>query len=392
MNILQFIKEECDIRKEELQNLSRAVESEKERLAEARLNQKKSFVRKVAFIDKQVSNYEKGADEKALETFKETLMEEINKDRALRKQELIKSNLAWIIGICALILVAVIAISTVVLNIHNKHEVEEYDKAIKYYISGEYDSAIEVLDSISYDDSSEISKFVVLKIDLRKYIGDTATLQTCLSEIGEIHQERVKSDYSVFVRNVDSIIEIQTEIDDLDEIECIHDGSAVNSITDELKTIDDDYKCLLNTGTYDKAKYIVDSIEQNTELGKTLLAIDALGVITIKSKEEIDVARNLYDSLSKSDKAYVLNYDMLEDAEREYESIQEEEAERIKEAETETEVRRSMPAGNTSATYYWVQSGEVYHTDSTCRYLRRSNNVMSGSNPPAGRRPCSVCG
>ena len=41
--------------------------------------------------------------------------------------------------------------------------------------------------------------------------------------------------------------------------------------------------------------------------------------------------------------------------------------------------------------YYWVASGDVYHTNPNCRTLARSSNILSGITPPAGRRLCSVC-
>lgn len=45
-----------------------------------------------------------------------------------------------------------------------------------------------------------------------------------------------------------------------------------------------------------------------------------------------------------------------------------------------------------SMTVYWLEKGDVYHTDRNCRYISGRTDVYSGTNPPAGRRACAVCG
>lgn len=42
--------------------------------------------------------------------------------------------------------------------------------------------------------------------------------------------------------------------------------------------------------------------------------------------------------------------------------------------------------------YYWTPSGYAYHFTSDCPTLKRSTTIYSGSTPPSGRTPCSVCG
>lgn len=58
-------------------------------------------------------------------------------------------------------------------------------------------------------------------------------------------------------------------------------------------------------------------------------AIDTIGTVTVDSKETISAARKLYNALTDSEKALVLNYSTLEAAEADYEVVWEAEKQRI---------------------------------------------------------------
>ena len=68
--MFDFIKDELKVTQKEKQSLTQAVESEKQRIAQARKDKKKSAVRSIRVIDALGTKLDAKKDEKALDEFR----------------------------------------------------------------------------------------------------------------------------------------------------------------------------------------------------------------------------------------------------------------------------------------------------------------------------------
>lgn len=109
--MFDFIKDELKVTQKEKQSLTQAVESEKQRIAQARRDKKKSAVRSIRVIDALGTKLDAKKDEKALDEFRTAEESRLKSIQSARRRSLVNQNRTSIIGMGAGIAAVLIAVS-----------------------------------------------------------------------------------------------------------------------------------------------------------------------------------------------------------------------------------------------------------------------------------------
>lgn len=405
--MFDFIKEEAEKRKREEEELKAFVEQEKERIAERRSNAKKSMIRKIKPIDNIQSNRERKHDEKELSHFEETQRSYLKQERARRKKSILKENFGLIAGAVIALVVMVGGGSFFGYNFYQSANVsrisDQYDQAIEYILEEDYQSARDTLEGFSVRDSDVLLEYCDIQLSLSDYKGRAGELIDTLDELDVIEDEDVSDQYDEACVEVENVRDIQEEIDEIDNETISADSSdEIDGITDEIESVKERYRVVLDTEKYDLAEATITNIEEETPVGVTILAISGLDEITLDSADEISRARTDYDNLSESEQAEVVNYGELTEAESELEVLQAEK-DRIKKekakkkkarekakAEAEKKKKEAEEKSYLNQTVYRTNTGGCYHVDG-CSYLKSKIAITLGEAKSMGLSPCSRC-
>lgn len=130
-----------------------------------------------------------------------------------------------------------------------------------------------------------------------------------------------KSDAAIACENLINAIG-EVTLDSKDAIEAAE--NAYSALTDEEKESISESKEILV-----KSRTLFDNAVMKANAEKVISAIDAIGVVTLDSKERIDTAKGMYDALSEAEKNLVDNYSVLITAESDYSVLHEEERQKI---------------------------------------------------------------
>lgn len=115
--------------------------------------------------------------------------------------------------------------------------------------------------------------------------------------------------------------------------------------TEEEMTVDQINSAVVATGAIEKAfKELSLTKEQKDAIADVENKIDALGTITLESKDAIDAAKAAYDALSDAQKELVTNYSTLTDAQKAYDVLKKADDERIA-AEEEAKKNKAAADG-----------------------------------------------
>lgn len=109
--MFDFIKDELKVTQKEKQSLTQAVESEKQRIAQARKDKKKSAVRSIRVIDALGTKLDAKKDEKALDEFRAAEESRLKSIQSARRRSLVNQNRKSIIGMGAGVAAVLIAVS-----------------------------------------------------------------------------------------------------------------------------------------------------------------------------------------------------------------------------------------------------------------------------------------
>ena len=109
--MFDFIKDELKVTQKEKQSLTQAVESEKQRIAQARKDKKKSAVRSIRVIDALGIKLDAKKDEKALDEFRAAEESRLKSIQSARRRSLVNQNRKSIIGMGVGVAAVLIAVS-----------------------------------------------------------------------------------------------------------------------------------------------------------------------------------------------------------------------------------------------------------------------------------------
>lgn len=109
--MFDFIKDELKVTQKEKQSLTQAVESEKQRIAQARKDKKKSAVRSIRVIDALGTKLDAKKDEKALDEFRAAEESRLKSIQSARRRSLVNQNRKSIIGMGVGVAAVLIAVS-----------------------------------------------------------------------------------------------------------------------------------------------------------------------------------------------------------------------------------------------------------------------------------------
>ena len=326
-----YIKDELKTRAAENAELEAAVHAEKKRLAAARAKAKnKNVLRKIKLVDDAISQKEIARDNQVLEKFRKEEQQKVTAARSKRSREIASKNKKSIIAVVVGVLVTISASGGIAGHAHNVAMAADYDQAITCIMAEQYDEAEELLDGNMTDDSQAIHQYVTEQSMISSYKGDPDEMLEAISSIEGIENGEVKKQQAMACKEIKLADEIQTDIDSLDV-------TAVDSISeDTLKEIDvlqpqldTRYAVLLDTEKYDLAERVLYNVQNDTEAGQLISGIDALGEISLDSKDKIDDLKGRYEALADEDKETVINYSVLTTADTTYKDLKKKDDERI---------------------------------------------------------------
>ena len=384
-----------------------AIQSEKERLAEAREKARnRNVFRKIKLVDNAISKKEIERDDQALAAFKAAEQKKISDERSRRSKALASRNKKPIAALLSFLLVAACAAGGIATHSHNVAMAADYDKAVTYIMSGDYDDATEILLDNNYEDAEALYKYADLQNSIGIYAGDADLFLSSMKDIDGLENGEVKKQYENTCDEVELADEIQDSIDSLDlqSLGSI-DKDAVNRIGVQTSKLDKRYSQLLNTDQYDLAVQVLTNVDQQNDAGKLITGIDGLGEITLDSKDELDGLQAIYDKLSEPDKKTILNYSSLTDAESTYAVLRKAEDDRIaaekkaaeekaaaeKKAQEEREEAERLAAEAAKEQMVWVsRTGHCYHSNPSCSRMKDPWQVPL-SEAQRTKDPCKKC-
>ena len=411
---VDYLKEELRERAAENEKFQANIQAERQRLAAARAAAKeKNLLRKIKVVDNAVSKKEITRDEQMLQEFKQAEQKKIADARSKRSKEIAKQNKKPIAALLSGLLVAGCAAGGFVNHSHNVALAENYGQAVAYIMEEEYDDAKDMLLDMDFNDSEALYHYAYEQSMIENYKGKPEKMLEAISSIEGLENEEVGQQQTGAIEEIQLADEIQ---DDIDALELTSVESISKETISEIETLEPKlekrYAVLLDTEKYDIAIRVLYNIENNTAAGKLINDLDELGDITLDSKDEIDLLRDAYDSLSNNDKKTVLNYNILTDAEDKYASLKKEEdarlaaekkaaeekaeaerlaAEKAEEEKAAKEAKRKEDESKASYTVYVTKSGDKYHSEG-CRYLKSIGGTMTqGEALRRGYLPCSNC-
>ena len=284
-----------------------------------------------------------------------------------------------------------------------------YNVAVDNIMNENYLSASEELSQIQIHDSESLKSYCALQEAINDYDGLPGDFLADLKMVEEIDNSDVKKQFEDVCTQMETACDIQERIDSINKEELGSESiDVISQITEDMDGLDERYANIIDTTKYDFAVEILDNIENETDIGLTILAIEDLDDVTLSSKDDIELARSRYDDLSKTEKVDVVNYNELVIAEEKLERLEKkqdakEKAEREKQAKKELEEKKKQEKRAAkkaekelqdridNTTVFYTKTGSCYHV-SGCSYLRSSCYETTYRNAKAmGLEPCSRC-
>lgn len=396
--MLKSIKEELKKRKEEELELKKTVENEKKRLEEQRLNTKKNIIRKIKFVDNIKIKQEEKEDAKSLNQFRLNEEDKLKAARGQRLDDLIKNNKkAIVMAVCVCILL-IAGGRTIAIQVNEANIKQAYVSAVDYIAEEKYENGLQELNGIDeYKDAVILKEFCNVMINLERYKGKPKEVQKKLPEISEIEDKRIKEIVKYARKQCLLVGKVQKALNKLDEqgmkkavLDIEASGKLIKDIESRFDTIEPRYMVMVDKHSYKQLSNILTNVEKETDLGKTIVAINEIGEVKLSKAKSIKNARKIYDSLSDADKKKVLNYEVLTKAEDKLEVLIEDKEETEREEQEKAERKATEEARN-DVTVYLTASGNCYHFQG-CRCLRNTNMPIKRNEAEArGYRPCGIC-
>lgn len=415
MGLFDSIKNEAQQRINEAKESKDYIRSEEERLREKRENAKKNIFRKIKPIDAISSKVEEKRDENTIAKLEQEEAERLAEERSERTRKIAFDNRKTLAIIAAVIILVFAGFISINRLIENSKAEDQYNEAVKLIINEDYQSAVnslkEIEDSGKYD-SLALLDYANLQNNIGSFKERPGEFLSALTNINSIENEDIKIQYEFAVEQSHIAEEISNEINKLDLTSLNADSSKIiETIGEKSSQLSDRYSSLISFDNYEKAKAIVDAIENNTNAGKLYLQINSIADIDLNSGEFLDSLISSYDDLSDSDKELVQNHSVLVNAENKYKKLVEEEEKRIAEEKAKEEEERRiaeekakeeerLKAEKEQREQSWLDEsvivpigGTCYHIDG-CPSLRNPSNWRVITRRQAideGYPPCSKC-
>ena len=301
-----------------------------------------------------------------------------------------------------------------------------YEQVIQNVCDGAYSTAEQEMSKLpeNYKECGQIQPYLAIRETYSTYTGaQCAKILKNLHELDAFQDARLSEDYTAFETEVSQKEKKYKQ--DKQAAEAVEKKiAAIGTVTAESEQAINDAQTAYDALDSEASALVSSGSRATLKDAHTLLAaakvsalIDQIGTVTLESEEKIQAVQTAYDALTADEKEAVKNADTLTTAKTKLEELKkqkEEEERKAAEAAAASSSSSSSSSGSSSndfsslrnssgdsepdpdagsnhSTYYWVQSGKVYHVPPNCPTLARSKNVQSGSTPPAGRRACKVC-
>lgn len=296
------------------------------------------------------------------------------------------------------------------------HRAVVYERVIQEVCNESYSTAEQELSKLpeNYKECGQIRPYIAIREKYATYIGvQCSKILKSLNELDAFQDERLSENYAAFQADV-SQKEQEYQQDKQAAAAVEKKIAAIGTVTTESEQVISDAQSAYDALNSEASTLVSLNSRETLRNAHTLLAaakvsalIDQIGTVTLESNEKIQTAQTAYDALTADEKEAVKNADTLSNAKTKLEELEKKKAEEEQKAadaaasssnDDFSSLRNSSgnsepdpDAGSGYSTYYWVQSGKVYHVSPDCPTLARSKNVHSGGTPPAGRRVCKVC-
>lgn len=352
------------------------------------------------------------------------------------KKETGKPRKKWLRrGLIAL--ACVLALLVAMVSYGSYLQGEQYAQAVTLTLDGDYDGATELLTGLEdYEDCPAILTYVQCQQKAETCSGAAwaevnaaldglkVTLPELQEQVTQL-QERAQTEQLAYEQEEAEqaqAAELMAEIDQLADLD--YGVSAFQTTQKAIQTVRSDYDQCAETvqarvTNYDALKAAEKQIKKTAQLDQDyqkqaepiIQGIEALGDITLDSKNQLEQLTAQYQALPEDGRAYVTNYDTLRSGndsytklKKEYDQKQKEAKEAAEQAAAEKVAQKQQSSGgwetssgntsnpSASGTVYWTPSGEVYHKRSSCPSLARSKTIYSGTVAESGKsRGCKNC-
>lgn len=178
-------------------------------------------------------------------------------------------------------------------------------------------------------------------------------------------------------------------------------AQSISQLEKDTSALEKEHQALIEKiAALEKEKDAYQAKVLQAEAAPVIEAISGIHrALTLADEEAVQKTQALYDALSDDAKQMVENKEHLSEASAAIQKIKTAKAEAEKKekeleaAAAEAAAQQAQESENHSGgIVYWVSSGEVYHSTSSCRSLSRSKNIYSGSIAESGKdRPCKIC-
>lgn len=182
-------------------------------------------------------------------------------------------------------------------------------------------------------------------------IGKVTSKSKNKIDSAESSYESLTNEQKKLVSNIDDLTNAKKQfsllkIEDVSEkIKQI--GNVTIESRDKIKTARNSYEQLTDDEKQQVSNYndLTDAEDKYNKvaINECTSLINSIGEVTLKSKNKIDKAKNLYDSLSDELKEKIKNYDILKEATEKYEKLEQQEEEK----------KRTLNSGNMIKTSKW---------------------------------------
>lgn len=198
-------------------------------------------------------------------------------------------------------------------HVTNHKELLEARKTYNEYKAEETSNLIDEIGEVTLDSEISISNaqksYDNLSEDQKKMVESYDYLIAATEKIGSLKTENIES-------KISAIGTVTLESNDIiEEARLLYD-----KLTDDEKTRIVNYNTLLNA----------ENEYEQLAIDNCTLLISSIGMVTLDSKEKIDDAQRMFDSLNKESQEKVANYSVLKEANNEYTKLVEEEEKRNK--------------------------------------------------------------
>lgn len=413
--MLEDLKKELKLRKDESEKLKAAIEQEKLRLQQERDAAKKSLLRKIKAIDTMKRKQEDKQDAKALSAFAAQKENEVSLDRKQRNRAFAKTHsrtlLLMVAGVVALFLIII----GIVHIANHANAVKNYEEAVALIIDKDFAAAENILKNTSYSDSYNLLCYAQLEKNINEKSRTIQSINADLMLIDTISNSQIQSLFEQTASEVRFANEVQQTINSIDLKTLPSDlKEKVQTIDSSISSVGARYLPLLKTDTYELAKKVLYHIENNTDAGIVILALNQLPqTISLSDESAVKEIRQKYDSLSDSDKLEVCNIQVLLSAESSIQTLAEEKkaadekaaaekaakeaaereaAERAakEQAAKEAAEKANRPKETDGITVYITPTGKCYHRDPDCGGKNsRPTTLTKAQN--SGYRACQKC-